>query len=90
MQADAIPPVPVSSTVTYRPIHRGAIAALILAALGVVGLYLLSAIAVFLGHRTLRELHRDKGAVRGEGLTIAALVVGYLGLALWLLRYVLT
>jgi hypothetical protein len=89
MEADAVPPVPVSSTATHRPIHSGAIAALVLAVVGAVGLYLLSAVAVFLGHRTLRELHRDKGAVRGEGLTIAALVVGYLGLALWLLRYLL-
>ena len=46
-----------------------------------------SLVSVVLGHLAMREI-RDKGE-RGDGLATAGLVIGYLGLAGWILLYVL-
>lgn len=68
---------------TAAPVRKSAIVALILSVLWVAGGSVVwTVVAVLLAHWTLHDIHKSGG--RGEYVTIAALVLGYLGIAAWL------
>lgn len=79
---------------TCRPMDAGAVASLGVGVAGIVAALwaaaLVPVLAVILGHKTLRGMHRSKGATRGEGLAIAGLILGYLGLILSMLVWLAT
>lgn len=60
-----------------------AIASLVLSVLGI------SLIAVILGHLARGEIKRSQGRVQGDGLAIAGLVIGWIGVAGWVLVWIL-
>ena len=63
-----------------------AIASLVLSLLGFVILPLIGSIlGVIFGHMALGEIKRSNGAVGGQGLAMAGLVIGYIGIGLALL-----
>jgi type IV pilus assembly protein PilA len=73
-------PVPVASAMGAPPETSGkAIASFIL------GLFLfafpMSILAVIFGHLSLSDIRKSAGRLKGEGLAIAGLVMGYLGVA---------
>ena len=76
----AVPPDPVSGTMASPPATSGkAIASLIL---GVFGFIFPAAIlAIVLGHLSRSEIRRSSGRLQGDGLAIAGLCMGYLGLS---------
>jgi len=54
--------------------------------LGVVWVFWIGSIlAVVFGHVALSQIKRSRGAVRGRGLAVAGLVLGYLGVAMLVL-----
>lgn len=72
------------SSNSAAPITNGkAIASL---ALGLFSLIpLLSVIAVVLGHLALSEIRKSSGRMKGEGMAVAGLVLGYLGTGFFLI-----
>jgi type IV pilus assembly protein PilA len=75
-------PSPVSPTVT--PTYSGpaqtsgkAIASLVC---GIINVFPLFIVAIVLGHISLSEIKKSSGRIKGEGLAIAGLVMGYLGI----------
>lgn len=63
-----------------------AIASLVLSLLGLIGLALIGPIlGVIFGHMALGEIKRSNGAVGGQGLAMAGLIIGYVELGLTLL-----
>ena len=71
------PPPPVPGPVVAQQTSGKAIASLIL---GIINVFPLSVIAVILGHLSLSEIKKSAGRLKGEGLAIAGLILGYLGL----------
>jgi hypothetical protein len=60
-----------------------AIAALILAVLGLVACGIPSIAAVVFGHIGIHQINRSDGAEQGKGLAIAGLIIGYLMIAVF-------
>lgn len=48
--------------------------------LGIINVFPLCIVAIVLGHISLSEIKKSAGHLKGEGLAIAGLVLGYLGL----------
>jgi type IV pilus assembly protein PilA len=48
---------------------------------GIIGIFPFSLVAVILGHISLSQIGKSAGRLKGRGLAIAGLVLGYLGLA---------
>jgi len=46
---------------------------------GIINIFPLSAVAIVLGHLSLSEIKNSAGRLKGQGLAIAGLVLGYLG-----------
>jgi hypothetical protein len=81
----APPPVPVISSRAPR-VAPIAIWSLLLAILFFLGGWLVTAVpAVICGHIAYSKIRRSGGALVGEGIAIAALIIGYIGVALGLL-----
>ncbi len=62
-----------------------AIAALILTLLGPFTCFLFTIIGLILGHSALAEIRCSRGALTGEGLALAAVIIGWLSVALVLI-----
>ncbi len=71
------PPPPVSGPIAAQQTSGKAIASLIL---GIINVFPLSVIAIILGHLSLSEIKKSAGRLKGQGLAIAGLILGYLGL----------
>jgi len=89
----AVPPVagPASASPAYPVYAPGrtsgmAVASLVLGILWV--FWIGSVLAVVFGHVALSQINRSSGAVRGRGLAVAGLVLGYLGVATLVLSIV--
>lgn len=70
------------------PMSGQAVAALVCAAVGLVGGLLVlplfaSLVGIVLGHLALTAINRSGGFVRGRGLAVAALVCGYGAILFW-------
>ncbi len=83
-----IPAIPAWHTATGQTSGQ-AIAALVFAAIGLVGgwsvlLLVASLVGIVLGHLALGAIGRAGGYLRGRGLAIAALVCGYGAIVVWL------
>lgn len=82
------PPAPSASSVPSEapPTSGLAVASLIM---GIVGWFVLplvgGVLAVVFGHMAKREIAQSEGRLGGDGLATAGLVLGYLGVGLWLL-----
>jgi type IV pilus assembly protein PilA len=48
---------------------------------GIIGIFPFSLVAVILGHISLSQIRKSAGRLKGRGVAIAGLVLGYLGLA---------
>jgi type II secretory pathway pseudopilin PulG len=48
---------------------------------GIIGIFPFSLVAVILGHISLSQISKSAGRLKGRGVAIAGLVLGYLGLA---------
>ena len=73
-----------SAPVAPAPIYSGqtqtsgkAIASLVC---GIINIFPLFIVAIILGHISLSEIKKSAGRLKGEGLAIAGLVLGYLGI----------
>ena len=65
------------------PLSPMALSSLIFGIVGLVGLPLIgSIVAVVLGHLSRNEIRRSQGQIRGDGLALAGLILGYIGIAL--------
>jgi type IV pilus assembly protein PilA len=77
--ATAAPPAITSAPITAAETSGKAIASLIF------GLFIFffpaSIVAIVLGHLSLSEIRKSAGRLKGEGLSIAGLVLGYMGVA---------
>ena len=73
--AAAYPAVP--APVVAEETSGKAIASLIL---GIMNVFPLCIVAIVLGHISLSEIKKSAGRLKGEGLAIAGLILGYLGL----------
>ena len=78
----AVPPLtsglpPISSPPIVQETSGKAVASLIL---GIINVFPLCIVAIVLGHISLSEIRKSAGRLKGEGLAIAGLVLGYLGL----------
>lgn len=62
----------------HRPIKADAIGSLVFGILWLGGVG--SVLAIVAGHYALHQIRRSGGQLRGEGLAIAGLVLGYVGL----------
>jgi competence protein ComGC len=63
-----------------------AIWSLVLGILSVLGCCILIAIpAVICGHTALGRIRKSSGTLQGEGLAIAGLITGYVGMVIWIL-----
>jgi type IV pilus assembly protein PilA len=70
-----LPPVP--GPVVAPQTSGKAIASLIL---GIINVFPLCIVAIVLGHISLSQIKKSAGRLKGEGLAIAGLILGYLGL----------
>lgn len=69
---------------TYGMTTSGkAIASLVLSLLGI------SLLGVIFGHIARGEIRRAQGRVQGDGMALAGLIIGWLGIAAWLLFWIL-
>ena len=77
-------PPPSTATNTPRPKTSGlAIWSLVLGILSLTCFYILTAVpAVICGHVAWSRIKRSAGALKGEGLALAGLITGYIGIAL--------
>ncbi len=66
-----------------------AIAALILTLVGPFTCFLLTIAGLILGHGALGEIRRSRGALTGEGLATAAVIIGWLTVGLIVLPLLL-
>ena len=74
-----VPPVAGPSSYSGVPQTSGkAIGSLIC---GIINVFPLSVVAIILGHLSLSEIKKSAGRLKGQGLAIAGLVLGYLGIA---------
>ena len=74
--------VPPPNAAPVNPKTSGkAIASLVLGIFPVIPL-IGSIVAVVLGHISLSEIHRSAGRLKGEGLAMAGLILGYIGVAI--------
>lgn len=79
-----VPPIPTQPYVASPPAYLGqpqtsgkAIGSLIC---GIINIFPLSVVAIILGHLSLSEIKKSAGRLKGQGLAIAGLVLGYLGI----------
>ncbi|GAB2513996.1 DUF4190 domain-containing protein [Lysobacter humi (ex Lee et al. 2017)] len=80
-----MPSTPAPQPMPVSPPTSGlAIASLVLSIMAWVALPLLGGIAgVVCGHLARAEIRRSRGAVEGDGLAVAGLIVGYVNIALF-------
>lgn len=67
-----------SSPATAPQTSGKAIASLVC---GIINIFPLFIVAIILGHISLSEIKKSAGRLKGEGLAIAGLILGYLGIA---------
>ena len=68
------------------PTPGKAIAALVLSIVGILFCpYVFSVLGLVLGYRARGEIQRSAGALGGEGLALAAIIISWAGLAVWTL-----
>ena len=68
------------------PTPGKAITALILSIVGILFCpYVFSVLGLVLGYRARGEIQRSAGALGGEGLALAAIIISWAGLAVWTL-----
>jgi hypothetical protein len=82
-------PLPPAHSLLRRQISRKAIVSFICA---IVSIFPISLIAIILGHQSLSEIRGSAGQLKGRGLALAALTLGYLGtvaqIPLLILRFI--
>jgi len=71
------PPPPIPGPVVSPQTSGKAIASLIL---GIINVFPLCVVAIILGHISLSEIKKSASRLTGQGMAIAGLVMGYLGL----------
>jgi hypothetical protein len=69
-------------TITARTSGK-AVASLVLALFGI------SLLSVIFGHIARGEIRRSNGTLTGDGLALAGLIIGWIGMGLWLLFWFL-
>ncbi|HTR43105.1 MAG TPA: DUF4190 domain-containing protein [Pseudomonadales bacterium] len=85
---NGINPPPLESSGSALPPKTSALAiwSLVLGILSLLGCCILVAIpAVICGHMALGKIRKSSGMLQGEGLAIAGLITGYIGMVLWVL-----
>src|SRR5262249_18548843 len=83
-----VPPTPAILSVppAAPPTDGKATASLVLGILSLVGMNLLAGIpAIILGHMSRSSIRKSMGRVKGDGMALAGLIMGYAGSALWTL-----
>lgn len=81
----AYPSAPASQRTATPETAPGAIWSLVLGILGLICLGPLAAIpAIICGHVTYAKVRRSAGALGGNGMAVAGLVLGYVSLVVWL------
>ena len=76
--SDAFPAPPPAPVVAEETSGK-AVASLVC---GIIGIFPFSLVAVILGHISLSQIGKSAGRLKGRGLAIAGLVLGYLGLVM--------
>ena len=74
-QASGVPAAPVVST-GHEKTSGKAIGSLVC---GIINIFPMFVVAVILGHMSISEINKSGGRLKGRGLAIAGLVLGYLG-----------
>jgi len=80
--ATAPPVIAAPTTTTYAPVGTEQTSGKAVASLicGIINIFPLSLAAIILGHISLSEIGKSAGRIKGRGLAIAGLILGYLGL----------
>jgi hypothetical protein len=55
----------------------------------VLALFGLSLLSVIFGHIARSEIRNSKGTLTGDGVALAGLIIGWIGMSLWLLFWFL-
>jgi type IV pilus assembly protein PilA len=71
------PAAPIPAAVSPQQTSGKAIASLVC---GIINIFPLFIVAIILGHISLSDIKKSGGRLKGEGLAIAGLVMGYLGI----------
>jgi type IV pilus assembly protein PilA len=77
LNAATVPPPPAAVPVGPAQTSGKAVASLVC---GIINVFPLFIVAIILGHISLSEIKKSGGRLKGEGMAIAGLVMGYLGI----------
>ena len=83
------PQMPPGPFVYVPPAHPQSMTALILGIVGLLCCALASPFAIWLGQKSMREIDASGGQLGGRGQAQAGLILGIVGVAIWVLGFIL-